>query len=63
MKPDFSSYGYPGAPGPTHLHSPYTPLSPLPVKSDLLAQSYQQYAAASQFGKGWHTHTKKNLMV
>ena len=50
MKPEFSSYGYPGAP-PSHLHPPYSPLSPLPVKSDLLTQSYQQYAAASQFGE------------
>ena len=50
MKPEFSSYGYPGAP-PSHLHPPYSPLSPLPVKSDLLTQSYQQYAAASQFGQ------------
>ena len=59
MKTDFSGYGYTGAGnamrgGGSHLTSPshlsaYTPLSPLPVKSDLLTPSYQTYAQFGEF--------------
>ena len=68
MKTDFSGYGYTGAGnamrgGGSHLTSPshlsaYTPLSPLPVKSDLLTPSYQTYA---QFGKSGLISDSSNI--